>query len=213
MRSKGGRKRDFFFLAHLELAVHLKHELAQRGRPARRGAIQHATTKGIAERGRTKCDVPEGLVCGRYLVLVLEEVGHPRVRREPEHVLRRVREGRRPEKLRQLCVERGEDVEEGEERLRIIEWERLCEIFFLVSSYAQQVQGERGFNHVWNGEVGVGGVGHAHRKIAHARMPFWWSFPEALMVMDLDAESTGTGRNVCIPFWGGHCPPLLARTP
>jgi hypothetical protein len=66
---------------------------------------------------------------------------------------------------------------------------------------------------VWNGKVGVGGVGHAQGIIARARMPFWWSFPEALRVMDLGMESTGTGRNAGIPFWGGHCPPLLARTP
>lgn len=121
-------------MAHLELAVHLKHELAQRGRPARRRAIQHATAKGIAERGRTNRDVPEGLVCRRYLVLVLEEVGHARVRREPKHVLRRVREGRRPEELRQLGVERGEDVEEGEKRLRIIERKRLWGFIFFWSA-------------------------------------------------------------------------------
>lgn len=132
-------------MAHLELAVHLKHELAHRGRPARRGATQHATAKGIAEGGRTNRDAPEHLVCRRYLVLVLEEVGHARVRREPKHMLRRVREGRRPEELRQLGVERGEDVEEGEERLRIIERERLWGVFFLVRGYAKQVQGGRGF--------------------------------------------------------------------
>jgi hypothetical protein len=132
MSASKKREFKFFFLAHLELAVHLKHELAQRGRPARRGTIQHATAKGIAERGRTNRDVPEGLVCRRYLVLVLKEVGHARVRGEPEHVLRRVREGRRPEELRQLGVECGEDVEEGEECLCIVERERLWRIFFFL---------------------------------------------------------------------------------
>lgn len=43
---------------------------------------------------------------------------------------------------------------------------------------------------MWNGEVGVGGVGHAQRIIAHARMPFWWPFPEALSVMNLGMKST-----------------------
>jgi hypothetical protein len=41
-------------------------------------------------------------------------------------VLRCVREGRRPEELR---VERGEDVEEGEESLRVVEREGLWRFF------------------------------------------------------------------------------------
>ena len=42
-------------------------------------------------------------------------------------MLGRVREGRGPEELGELCVERGEDVEEREERLGVIERERLQE--------------------------------------------------------------------------------------
>ncbi len=51
------------------------------------------------------------------------------MRREAEHVLRCVQEGRRPEELRELGVERGEYVEEGEESLRVVEREGLRSFF------------------------------------------------------------------------------------
>ena len=53
------------------------------------------------------------------------------MRREPKHVLRCVREGRRTEELREFGVERGEDVEEREECLRIIQREGLRCYFIL----------------------------------------------------------------------------------
>ena len=42
--------------------------------------------------------------------LILEKVGHARMRREPEHVLGCVWEGRGPEELGELGVERREDI-------------------------------------------------------------------------------------------------------
>ena len=47
-----------------------------------------------------------------YLILILEDMRHARVQREPRHVLRRVREGRWPRVLRECGVERGEYIEE-----------------------------------------------------------------------------------------------------
>jgi hypothetical protein len=40
--------------------------------------------------------------------------------RETEHVLRRVREGRRPEEFGEFGVECGEDVQEREESLGVV---------------------------------------------------------------------------------------------
>ena len=54
------------------------------------------------------------------------------MRREPKHVLRCVREGRRTEELREFGVERGEDVEEREESLGIIQREGLRCLFYFI---------------------------------------------------------------------------------
>ena len=75
----------------------------------------------------TESDVQQCVVCSGRGRLALEEVRDARVRCEAEHMLRCVREGRGPEELSELCVERGEDVEEREERLRVIEREGLQE--------------------------------------------------------------------------------------
>jgi hypothetical protein len=106
---------------HLELAVYFKYEFAQRRRPARRRTMQYAAATSSAERGRTEGDAPE--------------LGHAWVRREPEHVLRRVWEGRGPEKLREFGVECREYVEKRQESLGIIEGEGLC--FFRLASADQ----------------------------------------------------------------------------
>ena len=93
---------------HFELAIYLEHQLAERGRPARREVTQYAATYEPAKRSRAEPSAPERVVSRGGLRLGLEEVGHARVRREAEHVLRCAREGRRPEELRELGVERGE---------------------------------------------------------------------------------------------------------
>ena len=92
---------------HFEFAIYLEHELAERGRPARREVAQYAAAYGPAERSRAERDAPERVVRRGGLRLGLEDVGQARVRREAEHVPRCVREWRRPEELRELGVERG----------------------------------------------------------------------------------------------------------
>ena len=97
-----------------------------------------------------------------------------------------MRKGRGAEELREFGVERGEDVEEREECLGVIQQEGLDVLFFRIR---QQLQCRRVIRdlciyHVRDGEVGVGCIGHTHRIVPDARVPFWRSFPETLMVTE-----------------------------
>jgi hypothetical protein len=72
---------------YLELAVNL-HRLTQRRRPTRRSTTEHAAARrSAAKHHRAKSDVPEGFIRRGHMCLILEEIGHARMWREPEHVL------------------------------------------------------------------------------------------------------------------------------
>lgn len=47
-----------------------------------------------------------------------------------------------------------------------------------------RIKRDRCIYHVRDGEVGVGCIGHTLRIVSDARMPFWRSFPETLMVAE-----------------------------
>ena len=97
-----------------------------------------------------------------------------------------MREGRGTEELCELGVERGEDVEEREECLRVIQREGLRCFILRIRQHllCSRVIRERFIYHVRDGEVGVGCIGHTHRIVPDARVPFWRSFPETLMVAE-----------------------------
>jgi hypothetical protein len=121
--------------AHLELLVDLDDDLRERGRPARGGAAERDAGRRARVRDRPERVVRPGGPGGRRVVArprgraAVEEVGHARVRAQRPERARgaapaRRREGR-AEYARELGVQLGEDVDEREQRLVVVECERL----------------------------------------------------------------------------------------